>query len=338
MFQARYTVPSTLSTCAHTEKTAMTSHTIKAMCAALLLCALAALAAPAHAAPKNVLFLSTADNDPTGVNIIRNTFSAFQAEAANQGWTFTDKRGALNPSFAGHADTVSADRSLAESDLKNAGIIIVETVYEVIEDSLYNLVANQMKTNPDTTFIIISDGCCKRSANFDKFVVDIAGMAGWGSTSAKPYPENITSKLNPASPYSKHFAGLPEIKVSVFAAIENVPRDFALYLGKDASASPNPPPAQVEALGVFIPKWAANGGACSFFVGDSSIFDANTARQAQQPVFAQLFMQAATSGSACKKAAPASTAAPVPATGWPALLGLGALLPWLARRRTPKLM
>ena len=243
-----------------------------ATAAAFVLCALA----PATAMAQKALFLSTevasADDSLYGVSV----------RAARD--AFKNKFGTDN--FTDGTDKLSS-ATISDGDFQGINVVVVATGKADITEDNYDVLANQIKNNPNLAFIIFSDGCgnnCKNNWGSEehkpnnliangilrRFVNTINGAAGMMLGVGDTDFNSDTIPLNNASKYSGIFSRQGEIDVQQYALITNAAEENKLY-ANDGD----------DALAIFVPKTQMNGGACVFLAGELTMWKGGFSDQRQ---------------------------------------------------------
>lgn len=278
--------------------------------ATLAACALA----PAVAMAQSILFLSTAES--TTDNYYSASIKNFQEYF---GISILDRSDKLTNS------TISA------ADFNGIDIVLVATGKKDITSANYTVLEEQMKTNHNLGFIIFSDGCSDCGNGLSNFSSTISSATSM-SLGTGPYKSTAAESLNTSSIYQSYFSGRDPIYAEYYSTISGASDDNWLYGDSKDSA-----------LAIFVPRTQMNAGkgACIFMASDLTLWKNSLATTSPPPGRNQGATLASTllgavqpGGAACNvKPSGGGTAAPVPTTGWPALLGLSALLPLLAVRR-----
>ncbi len=249
---------------------------------------LAASVAPVWAA--NTLFLTTNETRSAGARIVNSAWAGLQGAVAATD-TLVDGRNTLSAS--GVLDTAALDA---------ADIVFVVTVYEAADAAKLDVVMNAMRSHPDKTFVIFTDGCCSRASNTDKIVAALDSATHWG-VSWVGRTGRIDSRVNPLSPYAGPFTSGPNpLEGLDYGLIQNVPGENALYLENGATSAN--PVDRVNAFGFFVPSPAMDGGqgACTFVTADTSPFYLVTATADTQsrPIMSNFLAAAKDPNGPCK--------------------------------------
>ncbi|MBQ6656150.1 MAG: hypothetical protein IJM64_02555 [Ottowia sp.] len=160
--------------------------------------------------------------------------------------------------------------ALDEAKLKAADIIVIVTGRGAVDAARFDIIKPLMeKTDPTKpqTFIIFSEGYPAAQGNTSKFADTLATMMG-GGTLTRGGARQVFP-LNENSPYADAAKGVMQgMEGSSYSQMANIPSEFAMYTLNSVA----PGDTSADAYLTFVPHDKANGGACTFFVGDLSLF------------------------------------------------------------------
>lgn len=231
--------------------------------AALALCALA----PTVAMAQNVLVLATEDPPGGATDVYSASINNLRTALTASGANVTSAGGNAKVLTTGDISSINFD---------DYDIAVVATGRRTISTNNLNKLKEQITTNPNLAFIILSDGCSNcvsDSGNalgqFTNIVGSAAGMSSLSYTQNQyTYTNTNPARLNTASAYATHFSSLTSIMADGYGAITGANGDNQIY-GTGSS----------NQLAIFVPTSQMNGGACTFLAGDLSIFKNSFASQ-----------------------------------------------------------